>query len=147
MCAKLSEHAAAAVLRFACLMANMSTVGLKWQKMTALFSKLEACRLYRRFNSLMKPPYRCSSLRDSYLGSWRRYDANVRVPAKITCLFQFPHVTGCASVIFMLGGSMLSHLCAATPSFYILWITMAQIAGQDEREKTTALKGNPVLQK
>lgn len=36
---------------------------------------------------------------------------------------------------------MLSHLCAATPALYILWITMAQIAGQEDREKTTALKG------
>ncbi|XP_037632585.1 cotranscriptional regulator FAM172A homolog isoform X2 [Sebastes umbrosus] len=35
---------------------------------------------------------------------------------------------------------MLSHLCAATPALYILWITMAQIAGQEDREKTTALK-------
>ncbi|KAG7243936.1 hypothetical protein INR49_006094, partial [Caranx melampygus] len=35
---------------------------------------------------------------------------------------------------------MLSHLCAATPTLYILWITMAQVAGQEDREKTTALK-------
>lgn len=36
---------------------------------------------------------------------------------------------------------MISHLCAATPVLYILWIAMAQIAaGQEDREKTTALK-------
>uniref|UniRef100_A0A671Y8M4 ARB2 cotranscriptional regulator A n=1 Tax=Sparus aurata TaxID=8175 RepID=A0A671Y8M4_SPAAU len=35
---------------------------------------------------------------------------------------------------------MLSHLCAATPALYILWFTMAQVAGQEDREKTTALK-------
>ncbi|XP_063753469.1 cotranscriptional regulator ARB2A homolog isoform X2 [Eleginops maclovinus] len=36
---------------------------------------------------------------------------------------------------------MISHLCAATPALYILWIIMAQIAaGQEDREKTTALK-------
>ncbi|XP_022610271.1 protein FAM172A isoform X2 [Seriola dumerili] len=35
---------------------------------------------------------------------------------------------------------MRSHLCAATPTLYILWITMAQVAGQEDREKTTALK-------
>lgn len=36
---------------------------------------------------------------------------------------------------------MLSQLRAATPALYILWIAMAQIAGQEDREKTTALKG------
>lgn len=37
---------------------------------------------------------------------------------------------------------MISHLCAATLVLYILWIAMAQIAaGQEDREKTTALKG------
>lgn len=37
---------------------------------------------------------------------------------------------------------MLSYLCAATPALYILWIAMAaQAAGQEDREKTTALKG------
>ncbi|KAF7200068.1 cotranscriptional regulator ARB2A homolog [Nothobranchius furzeri] len=35
---------------------------------------------------------------------------------------------------------MLSHLCAATSALYILWITMAHVAGQDDRERTTALK-------
>eukprot|EP00064_Thunnus_orientalis_P007291 superscaffoldBa00000798_g7311 len=35
---------------------------------------------------------------------------------------------------------MLSHLCAAIPALYILWIAMAQVAGQEDREKTTALK-------
>uniref|UniRef100_A0A8C3AUX9 ARB2 cotranscriptional regulator A n=1 Tax=Cyclopterus lumpus TaxID=8103 RepID=A0A8C3AUX9_CYCLU len=35
---------------------------------------------------------------------------------------------------------MFSHLCAAIPELCILWITMAQIAGQEDREKTTALK-------
>lgn len=56
--------------------------------------------------------------------------------------FQFPHVTGCICVIFVPGGPMLSHLCAAlTPALYTLWITMAYVAGQEDREKTTALKG------
>lgn len=36
---------------------------------------------------------------------------------------------------------MLSHLRAAASALYILWITMAQVAGQEDREKTTALKG------
>lgn len=37
---------------------------------------------------------------------------------------------------------MRSHHCASfTPAFYIFWIIMAQIAGQEDREKTTALKG------
>lgn len=54
---------------------------------------------------------------------------------------QFPHVTGCISVISGRGGPMLSHLSAATPALCILWITMAQVAGQEDREKTTALKG------
>ncbi|XP_028269186.1 cotranscriptional regulator ARB2A homolog isoform X2 [Parambassis ranga] len=35
---------------------------------------------------------------------------------------------------------MLCHLCAATPALYLLCITMAQVAGQEEREKTPALK-------
>ncbi|XP_013867971.1 cotranscriptional regulator ARB2A homolog isoform X3 [Austrofundulus limnaeus] len=35
---------------------------------------------------------------------------------------------------------MLPHLGAATSALYILWISMAQVAGQDDREKTTALK-------
>uniref|UniRef100_A0A7N6ALH1 Arb2 domain-containing protein n=1 Tax=Anabas testudineus TaxID=64144 RepID=A0A7N6ALH1_ANATE len=35
---------------------------------------------------------------------------------------------------------MLSHLCAATQTLYILWIAMAQVAGHEDREKTTALK-------
>uniref|UniRef100_A0AAQ6ABR7 Arb2 domain-containing protein n=2 Tax=Amphiprion TaxID=80969 RepID=A0AAQ6ABR7_AMPOC len=35
---------------------------------------------------------------------------------------------------------MLSHLSAAIPPLYILWIAMAQVAGQEDREKTTALK-------
>ncbi|XP_056273894.1 cotranscriptional regulator FAM172A homolog isoform X2 [Pseudoliparis swirei] len=35
---------------------------------------------------------------------------------------------------------MFSHLRAAIPELYLLWITMAQIAGQEDREKTTALK-------
>uniref|UniRef100_A0A3Q4M393 ARB2 cotranscriptional regulator A n=1 Tax=Neolamprologus brichardi TaxID=32507 RepID=A0A3Q4M393_NEOBR len=35
---------------------------------------------------------------------------------------------------------MLSHFCAATPALFILWIIMAQVAGQEDREKTTALK-------
>ncbi|XP_040011442.1 cotranscriptional regulator FAM172A homolog isoform X5 [Xiphias gladius] len=38
-------------------------------------------------------------------------------------------------------GLMLSHLCShLTTALYILWITMAQVAGQEDREKTTALK-------
>lgn len=38
---------------------------------------------------------------------------------------------------------MLSHLFAAlTPALYTLWIIMAYVAGQEDREKTTALKGN-----
>ncbi len=37
---------------------------------------------------------------------------------------------------------MLSHFRAATPALCILWIAMAQIAGQEDRERTTALKGN-----
>ncbi|XP_051806382.1 cotranscriptional regulator FAM172A homolog isoform X2 [Acanthochromis polyacanthus] len=35
---------------------------------------------------------------------------------------------------------MLSHLSAAIPPLYILWIAMAQVGGQEDREKTTALK-------
>uniref|UniRef100_A0A3B5MDE7 ARB2 cotranscriptional regulator A n=1 Tax=Xiphophorus couchianus TaxID=32473 RepID=A0A3B5MDE7_9TELE len=35
---------------------------------------------------------------------------------------------------------MSSHLISATSALYILWITMAQVAGQEDREKTTALK-------
>uniref|UniRef100_A0A8C5I8U2 Arb2 domain-containing protein n=1 Tax=Gouania willdenowi TaxID=441366 RepID=A0A8C5I8U2_GOUWI len=35
---------------------------------------------------------------------------------------------------------MISCLCAATPALYILWIIMAQVAGQEDKEKTTALK-------
>ncbi|XP_056144875.1 LOW QUALITY PROTEIN: cotranscriptional regulator FAM172A homolog [Lampris incognitus] len=35
---------------------------------------------------------------------------------------------------------MLAHLCAVTQGLYILWLIMAQVAGQEEREKTTALK-------
>lgn len=40
---------------------------------------------------------------------------------------------------------MLSHFCAATPALFILWIIMAQVAGQEDREKTTALKGELLL--
>ncbi|XP_036954649.1 cotranscriptional regulator FAM172A homolog isoform X1 [Acanthopagrus latus] len=47
---------------------------------------------------------------------------------------------GYISVILGRGGPMRSHLCAATPVLYILWFTMAQVAGQEDREKTTALK-------
>lgn len=36
---------------------------------------------------------------------------------------------------------MLFHFCAATPPLFVLWIIMAQVAGQEDREKTTALKG------
>lgn len=39
---------------------------------------------------------------------------------------------------------MLSNLCAALPALYTLFITMAQVAGQEEREKSTALKGEYV---
>lgn len=42
-------------------------------------------------------------------------------------------------------GPMLSHFCAATPALFILWIIMAQVAGQEDREKTTALKGELLL--
>ncbi|XP_047238448.1 cotranscriptional regulator FAM172A homolog isoform X4 [Girardinichthys multiradiatus] len=35
---------------------------------------------------------------------------------------------------------MRSYLSSATSALYILWITMAHIAGQEDREKTTALK-------
>uniref|UniRef100_A0A669BDW0 ARB2 cotranscriptional regulator A n=1 Tax=Oreochromis niloticus TaxID=8128 RepID=A0A669BDW0_ORENI len=35
---------------------------------------------------------------------------------------------------------MLFHFCAATPPLFVLWIIMAQVAGQEDREKTTALK-------
>ncbi|XP_061584951.1 cotranscriptional regulator FAM172A homolog [Cololabis saira] len=35
---------------------------------------------------------------------------------------------------------MLCHLCATTPALYILWMIMAQVSGQEDREKTTALK-------
>ena len=39
-------------------------------------------------------------------------------------------------------GLMPPHLCShLTPAVYILWIAMAQVAGQEDREKTTALKG------
>ncbi|XP_014885536.1 cotranscriptional regulator ARB2A homolog [Poecilia latipinna] len=40
----------------------------------------------------------------------------------------------------MRDGPMRSHLFSATSALYILWITMAQVAGQEDREKTTALK-------
>lgn len=60
-------------------------------------------------------------------------------------LYFFLHMIGCICVIVVRGGPMLSHLCAATPALYILWITMAQIAGQEDREKTTALKGKMIL--
>ena len=36
---------------------------------------------------------------------------------------------------------MLSHLRAAIPTIFIVWIAMAQVAGQEDKEKTTALKG------
>uniref|UniRef100_H2M303 ARB2 cotranscriptional regulator A n=2 Tax=Oryzias TaxID=8089 RepID=H2M303_ORYLA len=35
---------------------------------------------------------------------------------------------------------MLCHLCASTITLCILWITMAQVSGQEDKEKTTALK-------
>uniref|UniRef100_A0A3P9INH2 Family with sequence similarity 172 member A n=1 Tax=Oryzias latipes TaxID=8090 RepID=A0A3P9INH2_ORYLA len=35
---------------------------------------------------------------------------------------------------------MLCHLCASTIILCILWITMAQVSGQEDKEKTTALK-------
>uniref|UniRef100_A0A3B3D680 ARB2 cotranscriptional regulator A n=1 Tax=Oryzias melastigma TaxID=30732 RepID=A0A3B3D680_ORYME len=35
---------------------------------------------------------------------------------------------------------MLCHLCASTITLYILWTTMAQVSGQEDKEKTTALK-------
>uniref|UniRef100_A0A3P8WCL6 ARB2 cotranscriptional regulator A n=1 Tax=Cynoglossus semilaevis TaxID=244447 RepID=A0A3P8WCL6_CYNSE len=35
---------------------------------------------------------------------------------------------------------MLAHLCTTSLTLYILWITMAQVDGQDDKEKTTALK-------
>ncbi|XP_053276323.1 cotranscriptional regulator FAM172A homolog [Pleuronectes platessa] len=35
---------------------------------------------------------------------------------------------------------MLSHLGAATLALHLLWTAMAQVAGQEDREKTTALK-------
>lgn len=66
-------------------------------------------------------------------------------PAMMISLFQFLHMAGYISVIIVRGGPMLSHLCAATQALYILWITMAQIAGQEDREKTTALKGKTLL--
>lgn len=50
-------------------------------------------------------------------------------------------VTGRISVISVLGGLMLSYLCAVTPAVYLLCIIMAQVAGQEDREKSTALKG------
>ncbi|XP_008417145.1 cotranscriptional regulator ARB2A homolog [Poecilia reticulata] len=40
----------------------------------------------------------------------------------------------------MRDGPMLSHLFSATSVLYLLWIIMAQVAGQEDREKTTALK-------
>lgn len=41
---------------------------------------------------------------------------------------------------------MLCLLRAATPALYLLCITMAQVAGQEEREKTPALKGELTIE-
>lgn len=40
---------------------------------------------------------------------------------------------------------MLAHLCTTSLTLYILWITMAQVDGQDDKEKTTALKGKMLV--
>lgn len=56
-------------------------------------------------------------------------------------LFSPCDMTGRISVISVLGGLMLSYLCAVTPAVYLLCIIMAQVAGQEDREKSTALKG------
>ncbi|CAB1456388.1 unnamed protein product [Pleuronectes platessa] len=47
---------------------------------------------------------------------------------------------GRSSVTSSSSGLMLSHLGAATLALHLLWTAMAQVAGQEDREKTTALK-------
>lgn len=44
-------------------------------------------------------------------------------------------------MIYVLGGLMISSPCAVTPALYVLSIIMAQVAGQEDLEKSTALKG------
>lgn len=55
-------------------------------------------------------------------------------------LFNFPHRMHLCN-LWEIREPMLSHLCAATQALSILWIAMAQVAGHEDREKTTALKG------
>ena len=101
------------------------------------------------------PPYRCNSFvtvismvfvnkeRINSLIGTGMLEHTMMISSNVDFLppCQFPHVAGYISVILGRGGPMRSHLCAATPVLYVLWFTMAQVAGQEDREKTTALKG------
>lgn len=53
----------------------------------------------------------------------------------------FFDTTGCFSVISVLRELMISTPCAVTPALYFLCIIMAQVAGQEDPEKSTPLKG------
>lgn len=44
-------------------------------------------------------------------------------------------------MIFESTEPMLSHLRTAISTLFVVWIAMAHVAGQEDREKTTALKG------
>lgn len=73
------------------------------------------------------------------------YGTNLTHAQFLVLFFLLRHLTGFTSVITGRKGPMLSHFCAATPALFILWIIMAQVAGQEDREKTTALKGELLL--